>query len=70
MLAVAFLHLARILTSSHFLVFRRNYDDAYDTYLVLSFVGETRVLGMNAEDELDEADIPGFDSSAQVSELF
>ena len=45
---------------------RKNYMDAYDTYLVMSFVGETRVLGMNAEDELDEADIPGFDAGAQT----
>lgn len=40
--------------------------DAYDTYLVLAFVGETRVLGINAEEELDEAEIPGFDAAAQV----
>ena len=72
--------------------------DAYDTFLVLTFAGETRVLGMNdgelhssrrvlgcrlaafnspsyslslpcvclAEDELDEAEIPGFNSSALV----
>jgi DNA damage-binding protein 1 len=32
----------------------------------MAFVGETRVLGMNADDELDEADIPGFDSAAQT----
>lgn len=43
---------------------RRTYMDAHDTFLVLTFAGETRVLGMNAEDELDEADIPGFDSAA------
>lgn len=41
--------------------------DAYDTYLVMSFVGETRVLGMNQDDELDEAEIAGFDSAASVS---
>lgn len=45
---------------------RKNYADAYDTYLVMAFVGETRVLGMNADDELDEADISGFDSAAQT----
>ncbi|KAL4429821.1 hypothetical protein ABPG77_010938 [Micractinium sp. CCAP 211/92] len=43
---------------------RKTYMDAHDTYLVLTFSGETRVLGMNAEDELDEADIPGFNSAA------
>lgn len=48
----------------------RNYMDAYDTYLAMSFVGETRVLGMNRDDELDEAEIPGFDSSASVSLSF
>jgi DNA damage-binding protein 1 len=45
---------------------RKTYMDAHDTFLVLTFAGETRVLGMNAEDELDEADIPGFDSAALV----
>lgn len=40
--------------------------DVYDTYLVLSFVGETRVLGLNEDDELDEADIEGFDAQVQV----
>jgi hypothetical protein len=40
--------------------------DAYDKFLVLSFVGETRVLGLNDDDELDEADIQGFSSSSQV----
>jgi hypothetical protein len=42
------------------------YMDAYDTYLVLTFVGETRVLGINAEEELDEAEIAGFDANAQA----
>jgi len=40
--------------------------DAFDTFLVLTFVGETRILGINSEDELDEAEIEGFDSEAQV----
>lgn len=40
-----------------------SFDSEYDRYLVLSFVGETRILGMNENDELDEADIAGFDSS-------
>ena len=41
--------------------------DAFDTFLVLTFVGETRILAINADDELDEAEIQGFDSEAQVS---
>jgi hypothetical protein len=40
--------------------------DVSDTYLVLTFVGETRILGLNEEDELDEAEIPGFEANAQV----
>lgn len=45
---------------------RASYMDAFDTYLVLSFVGETRVLAINADDELDEAELPGFNAEAQV----
>lgn len=41
--------------------------DAFDTYLVLTFVGETRVLAITPDDELDEAELPGFDAEAQVS---
>ena len=40
--------------------------DAFDTFLVLTFVGETRILAINSDDELDEAEIEGFDSEAQV----
>lgn len=40
--------------------------DAFDTYLVLTFVGETRVLAITPDDELDEAELPGFDADAQV----
>jgi Mono-functional DNA-alkylating methyl methanesulfonate N-term len=40
--------------------------DAFDTYLVLTFVGETRVLAITADDELDEAELSGFDAEAQV----
>ncbi|PSC68559.1 DNA damage-binding 1 [Micractinium conductrix] len=43
---------------------RKTFMDAHDTFLVLTFAGETRVLGMNTEDELDEADIPGFNAAA------
>lgn len=46
---------------------RANSSDEFDTYLVLTFVGETRVLAINAEDELDEAALAGFDADAQVS---
>ena len=48
------------------LVDRSTFMDAYDKFLVLSFVGETRVLGLNDDDELDEADIQGFCSTSQV----
>ena len=40
--------------------------DAYDKYLVLSFVGETRVLAINEDDELDEAELAGFNQQSQV----
>ena len=43
--------------------------DAYDSYLVMSFVGETRILGMDSDEELGEADIPGFNACAQVKAL-
>ncbi len=33
---------------------------------VLTFVGETRVLAINAGDELEEDELPGFDADAQV----
>lgn len=38
---------------------RENENSPYDKYLVQSFIGETRTLSM-AEDQLEEADIPGF----------
>ena len=40
--------------------------DAYDSHLVLSFVGETRLLAISEEDVLDEAIIPGFDGDSQT----
>uniref|UniRef100_A0A7S3QK85 DNA damage-binding protein 1 n=1 Tax=Dunaliella tertiolecta TaxID=3047 RepID=A0A7S3QK85_DUNTE len=40
--------------------------DVHDKYLVLSFVGETRLLAINQEDELDEAELPGFDANMQT----
>ncbi|CAH9076420.1 unnamed protein product [Cuscuta epithymum] len=41
-------------------------DDAYDTFLVVSFISETRVLAMNLEDELEETEIEGFNSQVQT----
>ena len=40
--------------------------DVHDTLLVVTFVGETRVLAINAQDELDEIDVPGFECSTQT----
>lgn len=40
--------------------------DAFDSHLVLSFVGETRLLAISEEDVLDEAAIPGFDADSQT----
>lgn len=45
---------------------QKSSSDKFDTYLVLAFVGETRILEINAEDELDEAEIDGFDAEQQV----
>ncbi|KAJ8449900.1 hypothetical protein Cgig2_029262 [Carnegiea gigantea] len=41
-------------------------DDVYDTFLVVSFISETRILAMNLEDELEETEIEGFDSQVQT----
>jgi DNA damage-binding protein 1 len=41
-------------------------DDPYDTFLVVSFITETRFLAMNMEDELEETEIEGFDAQAQT----
>ncbi|CAM8892866.1 unnamed protein product [Rhodiola kirilowii] len=41
-------------------------DDPYDTFLVVSFISETRVLAMNMEDELEETEIEGFCSEVQT----
>ncbi|GLT97110.1 hypothetical protein SLE2022_146930 [Rubroshorea leprosula] len=43
-------------------------DDPFDTFLVVSFINETRILAMNLEDELEETEIEGF--SSQVQTLF
>ncbi|KAK1309389.1 DNA damage-binding protein 1 [Acorus calamus] len=47
---------------------RSSTDDIYDTFLVVSFINETRTLAMNTDDELEEIEIEGFDS--QVHTLF
>ncbi|KAM7524858.1 hypothetical protein LguiA_014760 [Lonicera macranthoides] len=41
-------------------------DDPFDTFLVVSFISETRILAMNLEDELEETEIEGFFSQAQT----
>lgn len=45
---------------------RSSTDDAYDTFLVVSFISETRILAMNLEDELEETEIEGFYSNVQT----
>ncbi|KAF5752708.1 hypothetical protein HS088_TW01G00624 [Tripterygium wilfordii] len=47
---------------------RSSTDDPFDTFLVVSFISETRILAMNLDDELEETDIEGF--SSQVQTLF
>eukprot|EP00894_Picocystis_sp_ML_P001100 jgi/Pico_ML_1/51617/g2612.t1 len=37
----------------------------HDKYLVVSFVGETRMLALNEAEELDETSISGFDAESQ-----
>ncbi|XP_047333166.1 DNA damage-binding protein 1-like [Impatiens glandulifera] len=45
---------------------RGSSDDPYDTFLVVSFIGDTRILAMNLEDELEETEIDGFCSEVQT----
>lgn len=45
---------------------RASFQDQHDTYLVLSFVKDTRVLAISSEDELGEVEMEGFLSDAQV----
>ncbi|KAG0461871.1 hypothetical protein HPP92_020347 [Vanilla planifolia] len=40
--------------------------DQNDTFLVVSFISETRILAMNMEDELEETEIEGFYAQAQT----
>ncbi|KAG4983164.1 hypothetical protein JHK87_027913 [Glycine soja] len=41
-------------------------DDPFDTFLVVSFISETRILAMNLEDEREETEIEGFCSQVQT----
>lgn len=41
-------------------------NDPYDTFLVVSFINETRILAMNIEDELEETEIEGFCSNVKT----
>lgn len=45
---------------------RSSTDDPHDTFLVVSFISETRILAMNMEDELEETEIEGFYAQAQT----
>jgi DNA damage-binding protein 1 len=45
---------------------RSGWLDAYDSHLVLSFVGETRLLAISEDDVLDEAVLPGIDGTRQT----
>lgn len=45
---------------------RHSLADEFDSLLVITFVGDTRILAINAEDELEEAELPGFDTDVQV----
>lgn len=45
---------------------RAEYEHLHDSFLVLTFVGETRLLAMNEEEELEEAEPEGFDADNQV----
>ncbi|KAE8668377.1 DNA damage-binding protein 1 [Hibiscus syriacus] len=45
---------------------RSSTDDPFATFLVVSFISETRILAMNLEDELEETEIEGFNSQVQT----
>ena len=45
---------------------RAQFNHDYDSFLVLTFVGETRLLAINEDDELEEGEPEGFDAEAQV----
>uniref|UniRef100_A0A061SBD9 DNA damage-binding protein 1 n=1 Tax=Tetraselmis sp. GSL018 TaxID=582737 RepID=A0A061SBD9_9CHLO len=40
--------------------------DQHDKYLVVTFVGETRILGLNEDDELEEVELEGLNAEAQT----
>jgi hypothetical protein len=40
--------------------------DKFDSFLVVSFITETRILAINADDELEETKIDGFDAKAET----
>ncbi|GMI95411.1 damaged DNA binding protein 1A [Hibiscus trionum] len=44
---------------------RSSTDDSFDTFLVVSFISETRIFAMNLE-ELEETEIDGFNSQVQT----
>jgi hypothetical protein len=45
---------------------RPSWTNSYDSHLVLSFAGETRVLGIGKDDLLHDAVIDGFDARSQT----
>ncbi|KAF2317850.1 hypothetical protein GH714_041167 [Hevea brasiliensis] len=45
---------------------RSSTDDPFDTFWLLVFISETRILAMNPEDELEETEIEGFCSQVQT----
>lgn len=45
---------------------RGSFEDSFDSFLVLTFVGETRLLAINEDDELEEAEPEGFDADSLV----
>ncbi|CAA6668092.1 unnamed protein product [Spirodela intermedia] len=45
---------------------RPSTNDLHDTFLVVSFISETRILAMNLDDELEETEIEGFYAHAQT----
>ncbi|KAI8467206.1 MAG: mono-functional DNA-alkylating methyl methanesulfonate N-term-domain-containing protein [Monoraphidium minutum] len=45
---------------------RPGWRDAYDRLLVMAFVGETRLLAIDEDDELGEVELAGFDGGSQT----
>ena len=48
------------------LILKSSVDEASDTFLVVSFIGETRIFAMNRVDELEETEIKGFLSEVRT----